>query len=125
LENIENALEELKESSANRLENVENKLEELKESPTTTQPKTYAQAVSQSDARVVQRAERRRQEQILRQERAKYEVTLTAAAASDETKNLLATLHEKEITKRCQHAIDVSFHSEYIDKPRLYGINKL
>src|SRR5437899_3319834 len=83
--------------STARLEHIENMLEELKESSTKTQPKTFAQAVSQPDSRAVQRAERRKQGQILRQERAKYEVTLTAAAAPDETKNLLAALHEKEI----------------------------
>ena len=112
-------------STTARLESIENKLEALQESSTKTWPKTFAQAVSQPDPRVVQKAERRKQELKLRQERAKYEVTLTAAAAPDETKNLLATLHEKEITKRCQHAIDVSIDDNTLDKPWLYGVNKL
>src|SRR5947207_5252857 len=112
-------------STTARLENNENTLEELKESSSKTWPKTFAQAVSQPDPRAVQRAERRKQEQNLRRERAKYEVMLTAAAAPDETKNLLATLHEKEITKRCQHAIDVSINGDAFDKPRLNGVNKL
>src|SRR6266516_3207034 len=124
MEQYETTAEVIKSTTA-RLENIENTLEELKESSTKTQPKTFAQAVSQPDPRAVQRAERRRQEQILRRERAKYEVTLTAAAAPDETKNRLAMLHEREITQRCQHAIDVSFRNEYVNRPRLYGINKL
>ena len=72
-------------STTARLESIENKLEALQESSTKTWPKTFAQAVSQPDPRVVQKAERRKQELKLRQERAKYEVTLTAAAAPDET----------------------------------------
>ena len=98
MEQYETIAEVIKSTTA-RLENIENTLEELKESSSKTWPKTFAQAVSQPDPRAVQRAERRKQEQNLRREQAKYEVTLTAAAAPDETKNLLATLHEKEITK--------------------------
>jgi len=62
----------------------------------------------------------------LRQERAKYEVTLTAAEALDETKKQLANLHPKEITEHCQRAIEAGLTNETIEsKPKLNGINKL
>ena len=56
MEQYETTADVIKSTTA-RLENIENTLEELKESSSKTWPKTFAQAVSPPDPRAVQRAE--------------------------------------------------------------------
>ena len=67
------------------------------------------------------RARQRQHHDALRQERAKYEVTLTMKETNDEAKEVINTMPPKEITKRCQHAIEKASISDI----KLQGINRL
>ena len=62
-----------------------------------------------------------RQRDALRQERAKYEVTLTTKETNDEVKQQINTMAPKEITERCQQAVEKAS----IPGIKLQGINKL
>ena len=57
----------------------------------------------------------------MRQLRTRIEVTLQATNASEETKKTLAAMSPKQITERCQQAIDKS----QIEGVKLRGVNKL
>jgi hypothetical protein len=87
-------------------------------------PKTFATAVSNrtTDEKAAEmRARQRQHREKVRNERAKYEVTLTTKEASDETKKLIATMAPKEIMKCCQDTIEKAA----IPDIKLKGVNKL
>src|SRR5437762_3332779 len=65
------------------------------------------------------RAQQRKQRDTLRQERAKYEVTLTMKETSDEIKELINIM--PPVTERCQHAVEKAS----IPGIKLQGIKKL
>jgi len=63
-----------------------------------------------------------RAQEKLRQANAKLAIVLTTTSATKVIRNQIASMHEKEITKRCQQAITVSTLNT---KPKLQGISKL
>ena len=65
---------------------------------------------------------KRREQEKLRQACAKLAVVLTTRSASKEIRNQIASMHEKEITKRCQQAIT---ESTLNTKLKLHSISKL
>ena len=94
-------------ATTTRLENKHEAIERtIKEAP-----KTYANIIKTTIINTKEnptaeiRARQRQQHDALRQERAKYEVTLTMKETNDEVKELINTMPPKEITERCQHAI--------------------
>ena len=106
-----------------RLENKHEAIERtIKEAP-----KTYADIIKTSTTNTKEKAtaetrvRQRQQHDTLRQERAKYEVTLTTKETNDEIKELINTMPPKEITERCQHAIEKAS----ISNIKLQGINRL
>ena len=66
------------------------------------------------------RIQQRQQHDILHQEQAKYEITLTIKKTNDEIKELINIMPSKEIIKRCQHVIEKTF----ISNIKLQEINK-
>jgi len=90
-------------------------------------PKTYVDIIKASTTNTKEkeiaemRARQRQQRDALRQERAKYEVTLTTKQATDEIKEQIMAMTPKEITERCQQAIEKAS----IPGIKLQGINKL
>ena len=93
----------------------------LKES---TKVKTYAQATAPTPTttHVAKTQKVREQRALLRQERAKYEVTLTTASAPDKTRKSLSTMSHKDITERFQSTINANVQQE--EKPKLFGVSK-
>lgn len=93
----------------------------------TTRPKSYADITQVSitntkeKAITEMRARQSQQHNVYRQERAKYEVTLTTRQTTDEVKELINTMPPKEITERCQQAVEKAS----IPGVKLQGINKL
>jgi hypothetical protein len=67
-------------------------------------------------------APKRQEQEKLRQACAKLAIVLTTTSASKEIRNQIASMHEKEITKRCQQAIT---ESTLNTKPKLQGVSKL
>lgn len=65
---------------------------------------------------------KRQNRETLRQERAKYELTLTTNTASPEIQQRIKNMHAKDITERCRNAINESSLNK---KPQINGINKL
>jgi len=63
-----------------------------------------------------------REQEKLRQACATLAVILTTRGTSKEIRNQSASMHEKEITKRCQQAIT---ESTLNTKPKLHGVSKL
>jgi hypothetical protein len=90
-------------------------------------PKTYADIISASATNTKEkeiakmRARQRQRRDDLRHERAKYEVTLTTKQTTNEIKELINTMPPKEITERCQQAVEKAS----ISGIKLQGINKL
>jgi hypothetical protein len=62
----------------------------------------------------------REQKTATRQERAKYEVTLTAT--TEETKKKIIGMSYKDITERIQTTIDTNVHHD--EKPSIFGVSK-
>jgi hypothetical protein len=62
----------------------------------------------------------REQKTATRQERAKFEVTLTAT--TEETKKSLAAMSYKDITERIQTTINTNVHHD--EKPSVFGVSK-
>ena len=92
LENKHEAIEyTIKETSKNYADIIKTSIINIREKDT-------------AEMRIRQR--QRQQHDILRQEQAKYEVTLTTKETNDETKELINTMPPKEITERCQHVIE-------------------
>lgn len=67
-------------------------------------------------------AQKRQKQEKLRQASAKLAIALTTTSASKEIRNQIASMHEKEITERCQQAIT---ESTLDTKPKLQGVSKL
>ena len=66
--------------------------------------------------------QKRQEQEGLRQTNAKLTIVLTTTSVNKEIRNQIASMHEKEITKRCQQAITASTLDT---KPKLQGVNKL
>ena len=64
----------------------------------------------------------REQREKIRQEHAKYEVTLTTTTISDETRKSLVTMSHKDITEHFQHTIDINIL--YKEKLKSFEIDK-
>ena len=62
------------------------------------------------------------EQEKIRQEQAKRVIILTTTRVNKEILNQIASMHEKEITKRCQQAINESTLNM---KPKLHGVSKL
>ena len=110
-------------AATTRLENKHEAIERtVKEAP-----KTYADIIKTSITNAKEkvtaemRVRQRQQHDILRQEQAKYEVILTTKETNDEVKEIINTMSPKEITERCQHAIEKASISDI----KLQGINRL
>lgn len=89
----------------------------------TMKEKTYAQAISAPGPKPgldLKALKVREQKTATRQERAKYEVTLTAT--TKETKDKLIAMSYKDITERIQTTIDTNIHHD--DRPSVFGISK-
>ena len=100
---------------------------EMKNVPTAA-AKTWAEVTAtkaNSTTKANEHAQKRQLREDLRQERAKYEITLMAEG-SEETEKKLERMHPVEITKKCQQAIETTkeFSSES-ERPKLNGITKL
>ena len=90
-----------------------------------TTAKSYAQVTAATPVpspKAQKQMQTRQQRTKILQERAKYEVSLTAAAAPESTRNSLTTMTPKDITERLQRTIDTNIHHE--DKPTVFGISK-
>ena len=89
-------------------------------------PKTYAAVAAPDNTKAKKvaeiRAQRQKQREALRQERSKYEVTLTTKGASDEAKKSIMAMSPRDITQQCQSTIDAAGGLSDI---KLQGINKL
>jgi hypothetical protein len=104
-----------------RLAAIESHLCELKAT------KTYVQAAATlpSVPAIVKPAlapEKKQQLEQAKKERSQYEITVTANKAPKETKEALATTNYKDITAKCQDAIN---KANIEGSPTLKGINKL
>jgi hypothetical protein len=94
----------------------------IKEAPKTYTDITKTTIINTKENLITETHARHRQHpDTLRQERAKYEVTLTMKETNDEVKELINTMPPKEITERCQHAIEKASISDI----KLQGINRL
>ena len=84
------------------------KVDELKTTITASNERTYAQvaaaavATPNPSARIM----KRQQAEQAKRERAKFQFTLSTKFVSEDAKKELGLQHPKEITARCQHAID-------------------
>jgi hypothetical protein len=103
-----------------RLNGIEQELQELKAS--MSESKTWAQIAATKTPPNPTGMAKRQQLENAKKERSRYEVTLTAASASEEIKKELATKDPKEITTRCQQAIDAT---DMTNKAKVLGINRL
>ena len=110
-------------ATTTRLENKHEAIERtVKEAPKTYADIIKASTINTKEKAIAEmRARQRQQRDALRQERAKYEVTLTMKETNDEVKELINTMPPKEITERCQHAVEKAS----ISGIKLQGINKL
>jgi hypothetical protein len=93
----------------------------------TEAPKTYAEIVSSTtlskDPKIELRTQRRKQREMLSQERAKYTVTLSTKDMKTSTQQSITKMSGKEIAERCQQAISSSKINGA--QPTILGINKL
>ena len=90
-------------------------------------PKTYAEiikTVSSKDLKIEQQTERRKQREILRQERAKYDVTLISKIMSSNKQQSLITASAKFIAEKCQQAMNRVYINND-NAPRIVGVSKL
>jgi len=83
------------------------KVDELKTTITTSSERTYVQvAATVAAPNPSVRIMRRQQAEEAKRERAKFQFTLSIKSVSEDAKKELGLQHPKEITARCQHAID-------------------
>jgi len=97
--------------------------EDIKELVTSLKEKSYAQAISAPGPKPgldPKALKVREQKTATRQERAKYEVTLTAT--TKETKEKLIAMSYKDITERIQTTINTNVHHD--EKPSVFGVSK-
>lgn len=116
---IDQKLEELKTITATNTA----KVEELKTVITTTSERTYAQVAAGAatpgpSASIM----KRQQAEEAKRERAQYQFTLSTKLVSDDAKKELSLQHPKEITARCQQAIDLA---NLASNPKVQGINPI
>src|SRR5579859_2668918 len=67
-------------------------------------------------------SQKRQEQEKLRQASAKLAIVLSTTNTSKEIRTQIASMHEKEITERCQQAITGSILDT---KPKLQGVSKL
>jgi len=97
--------------------------EDIKELVTSLKEKSYAQAISAPSPKTgldPKAFKVREQKTATRQERAKYEVTLTAT--TKETKEKLIAMSYKDITERIQTTINTNVHHD--EKHSVFGVSK-
>jgi hypothetical protein len=97
--------------------------EDIKELVTSLKEKSYAQAISAPGPKPgldPKTLKVREQKTATRQERAKYEITLTAT--TKETKEKLIAMSYKDITERIQTTINTNVHHD--EKPSVFGVSK-
>ena len=119
---ILNALAQIQNSVAN----LETKYKDI-ETKIADTPKTYAEIIKTAfskDPKIEQQTERRKQREILRQERAKYGVTLTSKTMSLNKQQSLITASAKFIAEKCQQAMNRAYINND-DAPRIIGVSKL
>ena len=98
------------------------KVDELKTTITASNERTYAQvaaaavATPNPSARIM----KRQQAEQAKRERAKFQFTLSTKFMSEDAKKELGLQHPKEITARCQHAMD---QVNLASKPKVQAIN--
>ena len=111
------------EATTNRIENKHKDIERtVKDAPKTYADIVNASATSTKEKETAEmRARQRQHRDALRQERAKYEVTLTTKQTTDKVKEQITTMAPKEITERCQQAVEKAS----IPGVKLQGINKI
>jgi hypothetical protein len=116
-----------------RLESIERTLKQIQTS--IVAPESYAeivakglqnlqpQASSTTVLQPLQRNTNQQQKQKLQNDRKQYELTLKTHKASTETKSEIEKMSAKELTERCQHAVNnTKINGE---KPTIIGVNKL
>jgi hypothetical protein len=97
------------------------KVEELKTTITTNSERTYAQVAAVAAApNPSVRIMKHQQAEVAKRERAKFQFTLSTKFVSEDAKKELGLQHPKEITARCQQAID---KADLASTPKLQGIN--
>ena len=90
-------------------------------------PKIYTNIIKTTTINIKEKviaemhARQRQHHDVLRQERAKYEVTLTMKEISDKVKEVINTMPPKEITERCQQVVEKASISDI----KVQEINKL
>ena len=94
------------------------KVEELKTVITTSSERTWAQVAATPNPSA--HTMRRQQAEDTRRERAKFVFTLSTKLVTEAAKKELALQHPKEITARCQQAID---RANIASPPKVQGIN--
>ena len=124
------ALQHMAKAENNDLDCIRKDIQLIKEK--VSQTSTWAEIVAKESSterqppnqtRLAEIQERNRQQKAdRRKEQAKYEVTLTAEKANEETKARITTETHEEITERCKLAV---LTSELIKKPLLQAIQKL
>jgi hypothetical protein len=123
--NMDGTIEGIQTSIAKTVEvctTIENKIELLQANVAAT--KTYAQAAASTPAptKPPKGVAKLQQEEQARKENAKYAITLTAKAATEEVKKKLADADPGEIKSQCQKSIDLA---DIPSKPNITSINKL
>jgi uncharacterized protein YlxW (UPF0749 family) len=91
--------------------------------------KTYADIIKKStppkDTKIEQRTQKRKQREALREERAKYGVTLsTKDTSSSVLQQSIKSMSAKAIAERCQQAINPVYVNN-ADRSRIIGVSKL
>ena len=93
----------------------------------TEAPKTYAEIIkstSSKESKVERQTQQRKQCEILRQERAKYDVTLTMKNIKAKAHQSITVMSGKAIAEHCQQAINrVCFNNT--ESPHIIGVSKL
>jgi hypothetical protein len=105
---------------------LEQKYEDI-QTKVTEAPKTYAEIIKSThstEPKVERQTQQRKQREILRQERAKYGVTLTMKSINASTQKSITTMSGKAIVERCQQAINRVYFNN-TDNPHIIGVSKL
>jgi hypothetical protein len=107
--------------------NLETKYHDIIETKIADTPKTYAEIIKSStskDSKIEQRTQKRKQRETLREEHAKYGVTLSTKDTSTSIQQSIVEMPAKTIAERCQQAIN-RIYVNNADSPRIIGVSKL
>ena len=105
---------------------LEQKYEDI-QTKVTEAPKTYAEIIksaSSKKSKFKQQTQRRKQRETLRQERAKYGVTLTMKSMKASVQQSITDMSAKDIAERCQQAINRVYFNN-ADSPRIIEVSRL